>query len=48
MPSIRHTLRFLLNDETVELSDVPATETLLDFLRLDKRMRGSKEGSAEG
>ena len=48
MPTIRHKLRFLLNDETVELSDVSPTETLLDFLRLDKRLRGSKEGCAEG
>ena len=34
MSEVRDTLRFILNDETVELGDVPATQTLLDFLRL--------------
>ena len=48
MGEVRNALRFLLNDETVELADVPATQMLLDFLRLEKGLRGSKEGCAEG
>jgi xanthine dehydrogenase small subunit len=48
MPEIRPTLRFLLNDEEIALDRVPARQVLLDFLRLDKRLRGSKEGCAEG
>ena len=48
MIETRSSLRFLLNDETVELGHVPATQTLLDFLRLDRRLTGSKEGCAEG
>ena len=42
------TLRFILNDEDVALTKIGATETLLDYLRLTKRLRGSKEGCAEG
>jgi xanthine dehydrogenase small subunit len=45
---IRASVKFLLNDTLVELSELSATQTLLDFLRLDRRMRGSKEGCAEG
>jgi xanthine dehydrogenase small subunit len=48
MSAVRHSIRFLLNDHEVEVSDVAATTTLLDWLRLDRRLRGSKEGCAEG
>ena len=48
MASSSDTLRFILNDEDVAISDIGATETLLDYLRLTKRLRGSKEGCAEG
>ncbi|PDT32052.1 xanthine dehydrogenase small subunit [Rhizobium sp. L9] len=41
-------IRFILNGEDIELTDVGPTETLLDFLRLQRRLTGTKEGCAEG
>lgn len=48
MTDIRDTIRFLLNDRLVELADVSPVQTLLDFLRIDRNLRGAKEGCAEG
>ena len=38
---------FLLNGETVQV-DAPATRTLLDWLRIDRGLCGTKEGCNEG
>ena len=48
MPTTRHSIRFLLNGEDVVLDAVRPDETLLDFLRLRRSLKGTKEGCAEG
>jgi len=48
MSTTRSEIRFLLNGEAVALADVRPDETLLDFLRLRRSLRGTKEGCAEG
>ena len=41
-------ITFRLNGETVTLDNVPATGTLLDWLREERRLTGTKEGCNEG
>ena len=48
MTAVRRELRFLLNDEEVALDNAGAGDSLLDFLRLRRGLRGTKEGCAEG
>ncbi|MBX3569797.1 MAG: xanthine dehydrogenase small subunit [Rhizobiaceae bacterium] len=47
-PAIRSEIRFLINGEDVALAGVKPDETLLDHLRLNRSLRGTKEGCAEG
>ena len=42
--NVRKEIRFILNDRDVSLSDVAPDQTLLDWLRLSKHLKGSKEG----
>ena len=41
-------ITFLLNGETVELAGADATTTLLDWLREERGLKGTKEGCNEG
>ncbi|MER8777633.1 xanthine dehydrogenase small subunit [Mesorhizobium sp. M0977] len=44
----RNEIRFILNGEDVALGTVAPDQTLLDWLRVDRSLRGTKEGCAEG
>jgi len=46
--AFRNSIEFILNGQEVSLTSVPPRQTLLDWLRLDRRLTGSKEGCAEG
>lgn len=45
---MRHEIRFLLGDQERRLTDVDPTMTVLNYLRLQERLAGTKEGCAEG
>lgn len=44
----RDRLQFLLADQRITLDHVSPHQTVLDWLRLDRRLTGTKEGCAEG
>jgi xanthine dehydrogenase small subunit len=46
--SERAFIRFLRRGKVVELGKVPPMQTVLDYLRLEERSRGTKEGCNEG
>jgi xanthine dehydrogenase small subunit len=46
--AVRRSIRFLRRGKVVQLDDVPPMATLLDYLRLEERACGTKEGCGEG
>ena len=46
--TLRPDIRFLLGDEERSLSNIDPQMTVLDYLRLEERKSGTKEGCAEG
>ena len=44
----RNVIRFLRRGQVVELGNVPPMRTVLDYLRLEEKSRGTKEGCNEG
>ena len=45
---IRNEIRFILNGKDMTLGEVAPDATLLDYLRLQRTLQGTKEGCAEG
>ncbi|NRG18816.1 xanthine dehydrogenase small subunit [Rhizobiales bacterium] len=45
---MRDCIRFLHRGEIVEVNDFKPTDTVLDYLRLNRGLKGTKEGCAEG
>jgi xanthine dehydrogenase small subunit len=45
---ISEPIRFYLNNDLIETSELNSRDTLLDYLRISKKLIGTKEGCAEG
>ena len=46
--TVRNVIRFLRRGQVVEFASGPPTRTVLDYLRLEEKSRGTKEGCNEG
>jgi xanthine dehydrogenase small subunit len=45
---MKNTIRFMLGNRIEEISECDPTQTVLDYLREEKGLKGTKEGCAEG
>lgn len=45
---IKNEIEFILNDELIKINNVDTNFSVLNYLRIDKRLTGTKEGCASG
>ena len=45
---IKNEIEFILNDELIKINNVDTNVSVLNYLRIDKRLTGTKEGCASG
>ena len=45
---IKNEIEFILNDELIRINNVDTNVSVLNYLRIDKRLTGTKEGCASG
>ena len=45
---IKNEIEFILNDELIKINNVDTNISVLNYLRIDKRLTGTKEGCASG
>ncbi len=45
---IKNEIEFILNDELININNVDTNVSVLNYLRIDKRLTGTKEGCASG
>ena len=43
-PDVNQTIEFLLNGKRISIAELPPTTTLLEYLRDNRRLTGTKEG----
>ena len=45
---IKNEIEFILNDESIKINNIDTNVSVLNYLRIDKRLTGTKEGCASG
>ena len=45
---IKNEIEFVLNDKLIKINDIDTNVTVLNYLRINKRLTGTKEGCASG
>ena len=45
---IKNEIEFILNDELIKINNIDTNVSVLNYLRIDKRLTGTKEGCASG
>ena len=45
---IKNEIEFILNDKLIKIKDIDTNVTVLNYLRINRKLTGTKEGCASG